>query len=86
MTMRLRDVASTFSLFAAIAGGAAGNAAAGQRAHDADFSAVYPASGAYSAYQAPDGSYPSYGDFIQQLDGIPCDIECWSRAQARWAR
>lgn len=36
------------------------------------------------SYQNPDGSYDSYSDFIRDLRGIPCGIECTQRAEVRW--
>ncbi len=35
-------------------------------------------------YQSPDGSYPSYSDFIRDLRGTPCGIECTQHAEVRW--
>lgn len=35
-------------------------------------------------YQSPDGSYDSYADYIRDLRGRPCGIECTQRAEARW--
>ncbi|MGP0060732.1 MAG: hypothetical protein ACLPID_15740 [Beijerinckiaceae bacterium] len=40
----------------------------------------------YSNYQAPDGSYDSPRDFIRDLEGTPCGIDCTQRAQQRWSR
>jgi hypothetical protein len=37
-----------------------------------------------SAYQNPDGSYPSYTDFYRDLEGTPCGIRCTQRARSRW--
>ncbi len=42
--------------------------------------------GSYSAYQNPDGSYPSEADFIRDLRGTPCGVTCTRDANARWAR
>ncbi len=42
--------------------------------------------GAYSAYQNPDGTYPSEADFVRDLRGTPCGINCTRAAEARWAR
>lgn len=36
------------------------------------------------AWQNPDGSYDTYGDFSQALWGTPCGIECQRRARVRW--
>ncbi len=36
------------------------------------------------AWQNPDGSYQSYGDFSMALWGTPCGIECQQKARARW--
>jgi hypothetical protein len=36
------------------------------------------------AYQSPDGSYPSLSDFVRELHGTPCGIECTHRAEIRW--
>jgi hypothetical protein len=44
------------------------------------------APGAYSAYQDPDGTYPSEANFVRDLRGIPCGINCTREAEARWAR
>jgi hypothetical protein len=40
----------------------------------------------YSDYQAPGGSYDSPRDFIRDLEGTPCGIDCTQRAQERWSR
>ena len=45
----------------------------------------YPNQGSYSTRQGPDGTYDSLADFIGDLRGRPCDIECTREAQARWA-
>jgi hypothetical protein len=29
-----------------------------------------------SGYQEPDGTYESYSDFIRDVNGTPCGIEC----------
>jgi hypothetical protein len=42
--------------------------------------------GAYSPYQDPDGTYPSEADFVRDLRGIPCGVNCTREAQARWSR
>ena len=41
----------------------------------------------YSQYQNPDGTYDSMADFERDVRGIPCGINCNTRAaQERWAR
>jgi hypothetical protein len=42
--------------------------------------------GAYSPYQDPDGTYPSEADFVRDLRGIPCGVNCTRAAEVRWAR
>jgi hypothetical protein len=42
--------------------------------------------GAYSGYQNPDGSYSSEADFVRDLHGTPCGVNCTLDARARWAR
>jgi hypothetical protein len=29
-----------------------------------------------SGYQDPDGTYESYSDFIRDVNGTPCGVEC----------
>ncbi len=36
-------------------------------------------------YQAPDGSYASQSDFLSDINGTPCGVECTRAAQARWS-
>lgn len=40
----------------------------------------------YGQYQNPDGTYDSEADFVRDLRGTPCGIDCTRAAQARWAR
>jgi len=42
------------------------------------------AAASYSIYQNPDGSYPSLGNFVRDLNGTPCGIECEKDADRRW--
>lgn len=42
------------------------------------------AAASYSIYQNPDGSYPSLGNFVRDLNGTPCGIECEKEADQRW--
>lgn len=42
--------------------------------------------GSYSLYQSPDGTYDSEADFVRDLRGTPCGVDCTRAAQARWAR
>jgi hypothetical protein len=44
------------------------------------------ATGPYSAYQGPDGTYDSEADFVRDLRGVPCGVNCTRAAQQRWAR
>jgi hypothetical protein len=48
-------------------------------------SAVSPAH-AVSVYQNLNGTYPSLSDFVRDLNGTPCGIECTAHAERRWAR
>ena len=42
-----------------------------------------PAS-ALDLHQNPDGSYPSLGDFVNDIEGTPCGIDCTADAEKRW--
>lgn len=42
------------------------------------------AASSYSIYQNPDGSYPSLSNFVRDLNGTPCGIECERDADQRW--
>ena len=46
----------------------------------------YPNQGNYGSYQGPDGTYDSLADFVSDVRGRPCDMECTRRAQERWLR
>lgn len=38
----------------------------------------------YSIYQNPDGSYPSLSNFVRDINGVPCGVECEADADRRW--
>jgi len=57
------------------------NSTAAPLAADAPASHV---AASYSIYQNPDGSYPSLGNFVRDLNGTPCGIECEKEADQRW--
>jgi hypothetical protein len=38
----------------------------------------------YNIYQNPDGSYPSLSNFVRDIEGVPCGIECEKDADRRW--
>jgi hypothetical protein len=40
----------------------------------------------YSIYQGPDGTYESLSDYIRDVEGTPCGMNCTQRAQQRWSR
>jgi hypothetical protein len=69
-------------LFTALA--ATASSADSSRARN--YTALSGNGGSPSAYQLPDGSYPTYGDFIEELDGVPCDMNCRANAQKNWSR
>ncbi len=37
-------------------------------------------------YQGPDGTYASQSDFLGDLNGTPCDMNCTRAAQERWSK
>jgi hypothetical protein len=78
-TPRLTLIAVTLMSIAIVAPSYAGESPRG-------YTAYYGwANGGTGAYYRPDGSYASYGDFIQELDGVPCDVKCrgWGNAPGR---
>jgi hypothetical protein len=81
MSSKFRHLA--LGAFAAVLIALAGAASADSSARG--YMALSGNVGSPSAYQLPDGSYPTYGDFIQELDGVPCDIDCRARAQKNWS-
>lgn len=40
---------------------------------------------AANPYENPDGTYRSYTAFDRELEGVPCGIECWRRAERAWS-
>lgn len=48
-------------------------------------SRVFPNPQAFSQYQNPDGSYRSLSDYVRDVEGTPCGMEC-TRASQRSAR
>jgi hypothetical protein len=58
-------------------------------------SRVFPNPQAVSQYQNPDGSYRSLADYVRDVEGTPCGMECtrvsqrsardyYGRADTRW--
>lgn len=89
MSSKIRHAAMAFATLATLATSltaVAGAASAANSSQARNYMAMSGYTGSPSAYQLPDGSYPTYGDFIQELDGVPCDIECRANAQKNWSR
>jgi hypothetical protein len=40
----------------------------------------------YDPYQGPHGHYNSLSDYVRDVEGTPCGMNCERAAQERWAR
>jgi hypothetical protein len=45
-----------------------------------------PAGASRSSYQGPDGRYDSEADFVRDINGTPCGLQCTLEAQKRWSQ
>jgi hypothetical protein len=73
----LAAAAATFGLFF-VGASALASAQSGPNA--------YPYQNAYSIRQGPDGTYDSLADFVGDIRGRPCGVQCEREAWERWAR